>query len=74
MKINEIYIHILRRSVLYTISRICKRIIKQGGKEEVMTKVHYISCPGMTEMRDGLELDKIEDMVLYFRRILKDRK
>ena len=43
-------------------------------KEDVMTQLHCISCPGMTQMRDDLELSRIEDMVLYFRRILKDRK
>ena len=42
--------------------------------EEVMTQLHCISCPGMTQMRDGLELSRIEDMVVYFRRILKERK
>ena len=39
-----------------------------------MTQIHCISCPGMSQMRDGLELSKIEDMVTYFRRILKDRE
>ena len=38
-----------------------------------MTQIHCLSCPGMTEMRDGLDLVKIEDMVVYFRRILKAR-
>ena len=41
--------------------------------EEVMTQIHCISCPGMSQMRDGLELSKIEDMVIYFKRILKAR-
>ena len=43
-------------------------------EEDVMTQLHCISCPGMTQMRDGLELSRIEDMVVYFRRILKERK
>jgi hypothetical protein len=41
--------------------------------EEVMTQIHCISCPGMSQMRDCLELSKIEDMVIYFKRILKAR-
>ena len=41
--------------------------------EEVMTQIHCLSCPGMTEMRDGLDLVKIKDMVVYFSRILKTR-
>ena len=74
----------IRTKLLINIPGNCKNMYKNNKPglkcshctEEVMTQVHCISCPGMTQMRDGLELDKIEDMVVYFRRILKakDRK
>ena len=41
--------------------------------EPVMTQSHCISCPGMAELRDGLELSEINDMVTFFRRVLKER-
>ena len=71
----------IRTKLLLNIPGNCKNMYKNNKPglkcshctEEVMTQVHCISCPGMTQMRDGLELDRIEDMVVYFRRILKAR-
>ena len=34
---------------------------------------HAVMCPGWEEQRQGLELTKIEDMVVFFTRILKEK-
>ena len=41
--------------------------------EAIMTQIHCISYPGMGELREGLDLVNMTDMVTYFRRILKER-
>ena len=41
-------------------------------EELIMTKNHCLTCYGTEEMRDRLELYKIEDMVIFFRRLLAD--
>ena len=42
-------------------------------REEIMTETHCISCPGITELREGLDLVNMTDLVIYFWRILKER-
>ena len=34
---------------------------------------HALMCPGWEDQRQGLELTKIEDMVVFFNRILKEK-
>ena len=41
--------------------------------ENIMTQNHCLACPGLAEHREGLELKNIEDMVVFFRRILMDK-
>ena len=41
--------------------------------EPVMAQSHCISCPGMAELRDGLELSEINGMMTFFRRVRKER-
>ena len=41
--------------------------------ESIMTQSNCNSCPGMVTLRDGLELMKMDDMVVFFRRIVKER-
>ena len=41
-------------------------------EELIMTQNHCLTCQGTEKMRDGLELYKIEDMVIFFRRLLAD--
>ena len=42
-------------------------------QEQVMTQRHCVTCPGMEELRDGLDLDTMRDMTIYFRRIMSGR-
>ena len=41
--------------------------------EPVMTQSHCVSCPGLEDLREGLDLDSMKDIVTYFRRILIER-
>ena len=41
--------------------------------EKVMTQSHCVSCPGMVELCDGLEMENIEGMVTFCRRLMKER-
>ena len=38
-----------------------------------MTQSHCLKCPALEEMREGLELSNIMDMVTFFRRVLEER-
>ena len=38
-----------------------------------MTQMHCVTCPGMEELREGLDLDTMRDMIIYFRRIMSER-
>ena len=42
-------------------------------QEQVMTQSHCVTCPGMEELRDGLDLDTMRDMITFFRRVMSDR-
>ena len=56
---------------------------RQGGEEalicqdcdtrEIQTQSHCLVCPKWEDIREGLELDRIEDMVKFFQRILRER-
>ena len=41
--------------------------------EENETQCHAMVCPGWSEERDGLDLAKMSDMVLFFQRILEEK-
>ena len=51
---------------------------KEGMKcshcsEDILTQSHCVICPGMGELRDGLDMENIADMVTFFRRLMKKR-
>ena len=39
----------------------------------VMTQSHCVKCPWLQDLREGMDLDSMKDMVTYFRRILIER-
>ena len=41
--------------------------------ETIMTQSHCTICPGMAELRVGLEMDDIGDMVIFFRKLMIER-
>ena len=43
----------------------------QSGRNE--SQCHAMECPGWQEHRSGLDLAKLEDMVIFFKRILEDK-
>ena len=38
-----------------------------------MTQTHCLQCPAWAEQREGLQLNNIEDMVVFFRKLLVER-
>ena len=46
---------------------------KNCDKGMIMTQSHCLKCPALEEMREGLELSNIMDMVTFFRRVLEER-
>ena len=40
---------------------------------EIMSQSHCLECPAWEDLREGLELSKISDMVKFFRNLLKER-
>ena len=34
---------------------------------------HVLDCPGYAELRDGLDLSKMKDLVIYFREVMVQR-
>ena len=42
-------------------------------EEDVMTQIHCVSCPGFKQLREGLDLTCMADMVVYFRRVMVER-
>ena len=40
---------------------------------EIQTQSHCLVCPKWEEIRTGLELDKIEDVVKFFQKLLVER-
>ena len=39
----------------------------------IMTQSHCLACPAWSGLREGLELSKIDDMVVFFRKLLVER-
>ena len=60
-----------------------KRKYKQKGEEglrcsycqqgQIMTQAHCLQCPAWAEQREGLQLENIEDMVVFFRKMMVER-
>ena len=56
---------------------------RQGGEialecqdcltNEIQTQSHCLICPRWEKLREGLELNKLEDMVKYFQKLLSER-
>ena len=42
-------------------------------KDMIMTQSHCLECPALEEMREGLELSNIMDLVTFFRKLLVER-
>ena len=40
------------------------------AQEEIMTQSHCMSCQGWSQLRDGLDMTKIDDLVIFFRKLL----
>ena len=40
---------------------------------EIMSQSHCLECPAWEELREGLELTNISDMVKFFRKMLQER-
>ena len=40
------------------------------AQDDIMTQGHCTSCPGWTQLRDGLDMTKIDDLVVFFRKLL----
>ena len=43
------------------------------NKDEVQTQSHCLECPKWEEMRRGLDLSRLDDLVLYFQQMMKER-
>ena len=48
-------------------------ICSECSEQAVMTQSHCITCPAWTEIRSGLDLSKISDLVVFFRKLLVER-
>ena len=42
-------------------------------EDVIWTQSHCLTCPAWSEIREGLELTKIEDLVVFFRKLLVER-
>ena len=43
------------------------------GGEEILTQSHCLACPAWSELRQGLEMTNINDLVIFFRKLLVER-
>ena len=48
-------------------------VCKYCDAGDIMTQSHCAVCPAWQELRDGLDLTDIRDLVTYFRRLLEER-
>ena len=42
-------------------------------EEEIMTQSHCITCSAWAELREGLDMSNIQDLVIFFRKLLVER-
>ena len=40
---------------------------------EIFTQSHCLTCPGWTDIREGLDMQNIDDLVIFFRKLLAER-
>ena len=40
---------------------------------EIMTQSHCLTCTAWVELREGLDLTNIKDLVIFFRKLLVER-
>ena len=40
----------------------------------IFTQSHCLTCPAWTEIREGLDMTKIDDLVIFFRKLLVERE
>ena len=48
------------------------RMCKFCDEEKTLNQSHCLVCPAWEHQREGLELDNIEDLVIFFREILSE--
>ena len=48
------------------------RLCKFCQEEKTLSQSHCVVCPAWEHQREGLELDKIEDLVIFYREILSE--
>ena len=53
----------------YKHNLVCEKC--ESGQNE--TQCHAMSCAGWSEQREGLDLEKMSDMVIFFRRLLEEK-
>ena len=42
-------------------------------EEELETQLHVMACKGWQDMREGLDMTRMEDMVWFFSRLLEEK-
>ena len=48
-------------------------ICSECQEQAVMTQSHCLTCPAWSEIRNGLDLSKVSDLVVFFRKLLVER-
>ena len=48
-------------------------VCDQCQEGEIFTQSHCLTCPAWSDLREGLELSKISDLVSFFRKLLVER-
>ena len=48
-------------------------ICPECQEQAIMTQSHCLVCPAWAELRDGLDVSKISDLVVFFRKLLVER-
>jgi hypothetical protein len=42
--------------------------------EAIFTQSNCLTCPAWTEIREGLDMTKIDDLVVFFRKLLVEKE
>ena len=48
-------------------------LCQECSAEEIETQAHCLECPRWESLKSGLELDKIEDLVIFFQKLMMER-
>ena len=43
-------------------------------RKEIMTQAHCVVCPAWVKLRDGLDMDSIEGLVIFFQNLIEERE